>query len=1217
MSPDQFVHLHVHTDHSMLDGAARIKDLVAEAARLGMPAVGMTDHGTMSGAYDLHRAATKAGITPVIGIEAYVAPAGREHKAPVFWGGAHQRSSDQYGEGGDVSGAGAYTHMTMLAANATGLRNLFRLSSTAWAEGYYRKPRMDAEVIARHAGGIIATTGCPSGEVQTRLRLGQPAEALRAAETYLEIFGREHYFLELMDHGLAIERSVRDGLLGIGRRLGLAPLATNDSHYVTADQAGAHDALLCVQSGSKLTDAKRFRFDGNGYYLKSASEMRALWDDQVPGATDSTLLIAEMVGDYGEVFAHRDLMPAVPLPDGATPASHLRAEVAAGLARRYPGGVPSDRRERADYELDVICGRSLETYMLLVADITREARERGIRVNARGSAVGSIVAYALGITGMDPITYKLLFERFINPERPSMPDIDLDVDEHRRGELIAYVADRYGHDRVAQIITFGTIKAKAAVRDAARVLGVPFAVGDKITKALPPAVMGKDVPLAAVDDPKHPRHGEAAAVRTMRETDPVVGQVLDTAAGLEGLIRQAGVHAAGVIVSREPLVDVLPVWRHEDGATVTGFDYPTCEAMGLLKIDFLGLRNLGLIEATLAHIRRTRGEDIDLDAVPLDDPATFALLSRGETLGVFQLDGGPIRVLLRAMEPSEFEHISAVLALYRPGPMGAGAHTDYAERKNGRQEIRPIHPELAEPLADILGDTYGLIVYQEQVMAIAQAVAGYSLGKADLLRRAMGKKKKEVLDAEFEPFSAGMRERGYSDEAITTLWDILVPFSDYAFNRAHTAGYGMVSYWTAYLKANYPAEYMAAVLTSVGDNKDRMAVYLAECRRMGVKVLPPDVNTSELDFTPAAGTVRFGLGAVRGIGSGVVEAIVAARAERGLFGSFTDFLDKAEATACTKRAVSSLVQAGAFDSLGHHRRPLFDAHEAVIAAAVPAKRYEDAGHLDLFAETAAELGEDAPARPGESVDLTGPEWPRAELLAREREMLGLYVSGHPLHGTQELLERHSTVALSDLEETTRDGQEVHIAGLISAVERKVSKSSGNPWAPVTLEDLGGIAEVLFFSRTYQECGHQLAVDAVVSIRGRVNVRDGAVSVVADALTVLDPATATADQGPVGLALDATAVTPDLVERLRVALEAHPGHRPVRMRVLGEGGRWTLTELGPRVAATRALRAELERLLGTEAVAHWPVNVPALATRPASRWNGQARRGHRPRRPAAA
>ncbi len=689
------------------------------------------------------------------------------------------------------------------------MRNLFKLSSLASFEGQLGKwSRMDAEIIAEHAEGIIATTGCPSGEVQTRLRLGHDREALESAAKWREIFGPDNYFLELMDHGLSIERRVRDGLLEIGRKLDIPPLATNDCHYVTRDAAHNHEALLCVQTGKTLSDPNRFKFDGDGYYLKSAAEMRSLWDDEIPGACDSTLLIAERVQSYADVWAPRDRMPIFPVPDGHDQASWLRHEVDAGLARRFPDGVPPEYVERAAYEIEVICDKGYPSYFLIVADLINYARSVDIRVGpGRGSAAGSLVAYALRITDIDPIEHGLLFERFLNPERASMPDIDIDFDDRRRGEMVRYAADKWGSDRVAQVITFGTIKTKAALKDSARVhYGQPgFAIADRITKALPPPIMAKDIPLSGITDPTHERYKEAAEVRGLIDTDPDVRTIYETARGLEGLIRNAGVHACAVIMSSEPLIEAIPLWkRPQDGAIITGWDYPSCEAIGLLKMDFLGLRNLTIIGDALENIKANRGIDLDLESLPLDDGATYELLGRGDTLGVFQLDGGPMRDLLRRMQPTGFEDIVAVLALYRPGPMGMNAHNDYADRKNGRQAIRPIHPELAEPLEEILAETYGLIVYQEQIMRIAQKVAGYSLARADILRKAMGKKKREVLDKEYEGFSEGMKANGFSAAAIKALWDTVLPFADYAFNKSHAAGYGLVSYWTAYLKANYP-----------------------------------------------------------------------------------------------------------------------------------------------------------------------------------------------------------------------------------------------------------------------------------------------------------------------------------------------------------------------------------------------------------------------------
>ncbi|MGH3468709.1 MAG: DNA polymerase III subunit alpha, partial [Thermocrispum sp.] len=626
MTDSSFVHLHVHTEYSMLDGAAKIAPLFAEANRLGMPAVGMTDHGNMYGADEFYQQAVKAGVKPIIGIEAYVAPQSRHHKKPVFWGQNNQRGADEFGEGGDVSGGGAYTHMTMLAENAQGLRNLFTLSSVASVEGYYRKPRMDRELISENAAGIIATTGCPSGEVQTRLRLGQRDEAIQAAADYRDIFGKDNFFLELMDHGLPIERAVREGLLDVGRQLGLQPLATNDSHYVTKDQSAAHGALLCVQSGKTLNDPNRFKFDGDGYYLKSAAEMREYWDTEVAGACDTTLLIAERVQSYRDVYAHRDRMPRYDVPEGHTEATWLKHEVMAGLQRRFPAGTPGGYVERAELELGVIADKGFPAYFLVVGDLVTYARSVGIRVGpGRGSAAGSLVAYAMGITNIDPIPHGLLFERFLNPERASMPDIDIDFDDRRRGEMVRYATEKYGSDKVAQVITFGTIKTKAAIKDSARVhYGQPgYAIADRISKALPPSVMAKDIPLSGIVDPQHERFGEAAEVRALVETDPEVKTIFDTARGLEGLIRNAGVHACAVIMSSEPLMRSIPLWQRDDGAMITGWDYPSCENIGLLKMDFLGLRNLTVIGDAIDNIKVNRGVDIDLDTLGLDDEESY------------------------------------------------------------------------------------------------------------------------------------------------------------------------------------------------------------------------------------------------------------------------------------------------------------------------------------------------------------------------------------------------------------------------------------------------------------------------------------------------------------------------------------------------------------------------------------------------------------------
>ncbi|MDL9944436.1 DNA polymerase III subunit alpha [Gordonia sp. ABSL11-1] len=1173
---NSFVHLHNHTEYSMLDGAAKVSPLFAEAKRLGMTAIGMTDHGNMFGASEFYNTAVNNDITPIIGIEAYIAPESRFNTKRVTWGTRDQKDDD-------VSGSGAYTHMTMVAENATGLRNLFKLSSLASIEGQLGKwSRMDADLIAEHAEGIIATTGCPSGEVQTRLRLGQEREALEAAAKWQEIFGKENFYLELMEHGLEIERRVRDGLLEVGRKLGIKPLVTNDCHYVTKDHAKSHEALLCVQTGKTLSDPTRFKFDGDGYFLKSADEMRALWDDVVPGACDNTLEIGERVQSYSEVFAHRDRMPVFPVPEGESQQTWLRKEVAEGLAeRRFAGTeVPVEYQERANHELDVIIQMGFPAYFLVVGDLIRHALEVGIRVGpGRGSAAGSLVAWALGITNIDPIKYDLLFERFLNPERVSMPDIDIDFDDRRRGEMVRYATQRWGSEKVAQVITFGTIKTKAAIKDSARVqFGQPgFAIADRITKALPPPVMAKDIPVWGITNPDHERFNEAAEVRTLIETDPDVKKIYDTALGLEGLIRNAGVHACAVIMSSEPLTDAIPVWkRAQDGAIITGWDYPSCEAIGLLKMDFLGLRNLTVIGDAIENIKLNRGIDLDLDTLALDDAKTFELLARGNSLGVFQLDGAAMRELLKRMQPNAFEDIIAVNALYRPGPMGMNAHNDYADRKNGRQQVKPIHPELEEPLEDILSETYGLIVYQEQIMHIAQKVAGYSLGRADILRRAMGKKKAEVLAAEFEGFEAGMKENGFSSAAIKALWDTILPFAGYAFNKSHAAGYALVGYWTAYLKANYPAEYMAGLLTSVGDDKDKSAIYLADCRKLGITVLPPDVNESQRNFAAVGTDIRFGLAAVRNVGTGVVSSILAAREEKGKFTSFSDYLGKIDVTACNKKVTESLIKAGAFDSLAHPRKGLFLIHGDAVESVIGTKKAEAIGQFDLFGDAG---GADDTMAEVFAVKVPDEEWDSKHKLALEREMLGLYVSGHPLGGVEHAIAAQTDTSITALlEGSVPDGAQITIGGIISSVNRRVNKK-GEPYAVVTLEDMVGGVEVYFFPRSFSVFGLDIVADNIVLIKARVNVRDDSTMISANDLAVPDLA-AVGTAKPVALTLSARACTPDRVQALKQVLSRHPGTADVHVTLVSEQ-RSTLLRLTDalRVTPSSALMGDLKALLG--------------------------------------
>ncbi len=1145
----------------MLDGAARVGDLVAEVARQEMPAIAITDHGNVFGAFDFYKQANRAGIKPIIGIEAYVAPESRFDKHKVKWA-----------DGGDddVSGGGAYTHMTLLAENNEGLGNLFRLSSLASLEGYYYKPRMDRDLLSKYGKGLIATTGCPGGEVQTRLRMGAYKEAIRAASELRDIFGRENFYLEIMDHGIEIESKVKADLLKLGKELGLPLLATNDLHYTFHADATAHEALLCVQSGSTLADPKRFKFDNHEFYLKTAAQMRELFKE-IPESCDNTLLIAERCNIT--LREGENLLPKFTVPEGETEDTWLRKETERGLSERMKGSIPTQHRERMNYELDVMIKMGFPGYFLVVADLVGHAKSEGIRVGpGRGSAAGSLVSYALGITALDPIEHGLLFERFLNPERISMPDIDLDFDERRRGDMIRYATTKYGEDRVAQIITYGTIKSKQSLKDSTRVLGYPYAIGDKLTKALPPSIMGKDISLAGIFDTSHERYDEASEFRQLYETDPDSKRVVDTARGLEGLKRQWGVHAAGVILSREPLLDVIPIHRREaDGAIITQFDMGACEATGLLKMDFLGLRNLSVLDDCLLNIKSNLNRDVVLETLTLDDPKTFELLGRGDTLGVFQLDGGPMRALLRSMAPDSFADISAVIALYRPGPMGENAHNNYADRKNGRKPVEPIHRELSSPLQDILGDTYGLIVYQEQVMAIAQKVAGFSLGRADLLRKAMGKKDREILDQEYIHFEAGMKANGFGDGAIAELWKTLIPFSDYAFNRAHSAGYGVVSYWTGYLKANYPTEYMAALLTSVRDDKDKSALYLSECRRMGIRVLPPDVNESDAEYTPRGVDIRFGLAAIRNVGEGVVASIKSARETKGRFLSFGDFLAKVDVHVCNKKTIESLIKAGAFDSFEVSRKGLMAVYLEAIDSIIETKRAEAIGQFDLFGGVA----ESNVA--GIDLEIPQGEWEKALLLSYEREMLGLYVSDHPLLGVEHVLKAATDMSISQLlDDGSAMDQTVTIGGLITGIQRKVTRQ-GASWAIVTIEDLEGSIEALFFSNTYVQYALSLTEDRVVVIRGRVDKREDQVRFTALEMTIPD-----ISKGPVGplvISMPVNQCTPPIVDRMKEILRTHPGNREVHLH-LDDFGKVTIMKLEPRVTSSPSLSADLKSILGS-------------------------------------
>ena len=1161
-----FAHLHLHTEFSLLDGAARIRDVVSGAASLGQPAIAITDHGNLYGVVDFVKAARNHDIKPIIGIEAYFTDGSRFDRPP----------SDQ----------NKRYHMILLAENDIGYRNLLQLSSKSYLEGYYYKPRMDFDLLAKHSEGVIATSGCLGGMVPQFLGPDAMSEegnkgtqrdfdaAVAAAVRFQEIFGRDNFFIELQDHGLEAQRRIMDDLVEISRLVDAPLLATNDAHYTKRDEHDAHDALLCIQTGSLRNEPGRLRFEGSEHYLKTADEMRRLFPaDRFPGAVDNTLWIAERTGV--ELEFGRLLLPSFPVPEGETEVSYLRRLVEEGTRARYGAEPGAEVWQRVEHELEIIEDMGFPAYFLIVWDLIRHARDNGIRVGpGRGSAAGSIVSYALRITDIDPLLYGLIFERFLNPGRRTMPDIDMDFDERHRGEMIRYAAEKYGQDRVAQIITFSTIKGKQAIRDSARVLGHPYSLGDRVAKAMPPSILGKDPTLDQVLNapdsgaPSEVRdwYSNAQGLRELYETDPAVKEVVDVARGLEGLRRQDSIHAAAVVIAPEPLDTIVPLQRKGEGAeTVTQFEMYGVEDLGLLKMDFLGLRNLSIMERCLELLAQ-RGEMVDIDNVPLDDAKTFELFQSGDTIGVFQMEGTAMRALLRSLKPDRFEDVIAVNALFRPGPMGANMHNLYADRKNGRAPVEILHPSVTASLED----TYQIMVYQEQVMMVAQELAGYSMADADNLRRAMGKKIKQVMVAEEEKFVAGSISQGHSEQTGREMFQLISHFAGYGFNKSHSAGYGLVAYQTAYLKAHYPAEYLAALLTATKRDKDRTAIYLNECRQMRLEVLVPDVNESETDFTVADGRIRFGLSAIRNVGEGVVDKIVEARID-GPFESFIDFVNRVDVSALNRRTVESLIKAGAFDALGHTRKGLTLMHEVVLDATVERRRNEEMGQYSLFAgETSSPDSHD--------FEIPDREWSQKVKLAFEKEMLGLYVSDHPLLGVGASLAAATTTTVAELPELA-DRSSAIVGGIVGAITRRWTRN-GDPMLFFQLEDLEGSVEVIVFPKTVHDFGPLVVEDAVLVVSGQVDNRGDDVKIVARELKEL----AVRDDTTVRLDVSAQRLTPEVVSNLKTILRNHPGSATVFLDLRDNGNTKTL-RLGDdhRVEPRSALFAELKELLGPRAI----------------------------------
>lgn len=1111
---DPFVNLHVHTDSSILDGFSTAKETVNHAASLRQKAIAFSDHGKLIGIYDGYMAAQEAGIKFIAGIEAYFTPSTTTHGA---------KESVFFGPGGreDVSGKGAYTHLTIFAENNKGLENLFKMNLRASTEGFHRKPRMSLEMLADHSEGLIVTTGCPSGEIQTRMRLGQYDEAVTFASQLIDIVGHGNVYVELMDHGMKseLERGVRADLMRLAFELDLPLLATNDSHFATQDCSESHEEMLAIQTGALMSElpdhegGKRFAFEGDSYYLKSAAEMLEIFpEDEYPGAVSNTLVIADRCNIT--ITPREDLRPVFALPEGFTDETEFLKHLAyKGFKERLPDKFNDPKyKAQLELELGVIIPKNFSNYFLVTADLMQWARNNGIAVGSgRGSAGGSFLAFVMYITDVDPIKHGLLFERFLNPERDSPPDVDLDFDDRYRDRVYAYVVEKYGYEHVAQVLTRGTTKGKNSLKDIARIQEFPYALSNELTKAYPPDIFGKSMKLNDIYDSSSVRYDEADSFRA-KVIELNAQKVVESALKLEGRTRSTGVHACAVLISGQPLATTVPLeMRQKDEILVAQWEYPSCEAIGLLKMDFLGLRNLGIVDDCVALIKKNKGITVDLDGIKqgdMNDPKTYKLLADGNTLGIFQLDGGPMRDLLKMMKPTEFNDIAAVLALYRPGPMGVNAHTDYALRKNGLQEIFYIHPHLEESLKPILEDTYGLIVYQEQIMKLAQVVAGYSLGEADILRRAMGKKKKSEMDMQWERFSTGAYERGFSKESIQTLWDTVLPFADYAFNKSHSVAYGYMSYITAYLKANFPAEYMSALLTSTTDSTEKTALYLDDAKQNKIQVLPPDINHSVRDYSPLSDTkILFGLKALKGVSDGVSDIIVAERTKNGKFVDFSDVMNRLPRLTLNKRVLEAFGYGGAFDGMGYTRKSVIDSLENLLKdyqkRSRAAKKYETMG-ASLFDEL--DIEEVLPR-----YEITPcEEYPNLEKLFLERQTLGLYVSGHPLDGLNldSIASTKIAAILSgsvpSVEGFAARGKEpiVTIAGIAGSFGARVTKA-GKAFGSGMLEDRTGSIDFVMFSNTFTDYGSFMKTDGLYALTGYPQKRGEGFSFIVNSVRPLE------------------------------------------------------------------------------------------------------------------
>ncbi|MGB9839020.1 DNA polymerase III subunit alpha [Thermovenabulum sp.] len=1101
-----FVHLHLHTNYSLLDGACSIEKLVEELNKREMKAAAITDHGVMYGVIDFYKAMKKEGLKPIIGCEVYLAKRRLNDKEPG-------KDDEQY-------------HLVLLAKDNEGYKNLVKLTSIAFIDGFYYKPRIDKELLKKYSKGLIGLSACLAGEIPSKILEGDYDEAKKIALEYLDIFGKGNFYLELQDHKILEQKKVNQALYNLSKETGIPLVATNDVHYISKEDYEIHDALLCIQTGKTIKDEDRLKFPTDEFYLKTETEMKRLFFE-VPEALENTIKISEMCNV--EIEFNRIYLPDFKVPEGYTHDSYLEKLCQDGLLKRYKSISPAIK-ERLKYELEVIKKMGYSAYFLIVWDYVNYARKNQIMVGpGRGSAAGSLVAYCLGITDIDPLKYNLLFERFLNPERVTMPDIDVDFCFERREEVIKYVINKYGEDRVAQIGTFGTMAARAAVRDVGRVLGYPYGEVDVIAKMIP-MELGMTVEKALELNPE---------LKIRYQTDDRIKKLLNIAKSIEGFPRHASTHAAGIVISALPLTDLVPL--HKVGDTVsTQYTMTNLEEIGLLKMDFLGLRTLTVIRDALDLIKKSKEVEIDLKTLPLDDKKVYELLSNGETLGVFQLESEGMRTLLKELKPERFEDIIAVIGLYRPGPLGSGAAQEFIKNKNGKQQVKYLHPKLKP----ILEETYGIILYQEQAMKIAQELAGFTLAQADILRKAMGKKQQDVMQAQRNAFIEGCLKNGIEREVAEKIFDDISYFAGYGFNKSHAAAYALIAYQTAYLKAHFPVEYMAALLSSVMHNLDKVAQYILECRRMGIDVLPPDVNESYESFTVVNGKIRFGLSAVKNVGENAVKSIIKVREEKGKFKSLADFCEKLSSGELNKRLIESLIMAGAMDSFGAKRSQLLSVYEDVLEKIQKRKNGRNVDKNQVsFLELLEEQNEDY--EKDELPDI--PEYDKNQLLAMEKDVLGLYLSGHPLKEYENFLLKNTNLRAKEILESYNlsDGANVTVGGIISGIKLKSTKEN-RMMAFLNLEDLTGTMEIIVFPVVLEKYRELLVQDNKVLIRGRVNLKEEETpKIIAEEI---EPLIAVNSKKPGAIIININKGDEKLINSLKEFFLLHPGNCPVTIYI---------------------------------------------------------------------